>query len=43
MLGEIIGNILFLGLPMVEQLVFTGRWKKAQKVLPGGRNNNRRE
>lgn len=41
--GEILGNILFLGLPMVEELVFTGQWKQAQKFLPGGRNNNRRD
>lgn len=40
--GDILGNILYLGLPMVEELVFTGQWKKAQKLLPGGRNNNRR-
>ena len=24
---ETVENILFLGLPMVEELVFTGRWK----------------
>jgi len=40
--GDTIGNILYLGLPMVEELVFTGQWKQAQKLLPGGRNNNRR-
>lgn len=37
-----IGNILYLGIPMVEELVFTGQWRKASKLLPGGRKNNRR-
>ncbi len=41
--GGVLGNIIFLGLPMVEELVFSGNWKQAQKLLTGGRNNNRRE
>ena len=40
---DIIGNIIYLGLPMVEELVFTGQWKQAKRLLPGGRNNNRRK
>lgn len=37
-----IGNILYLGMPMVEELVFSGRWSEARNMLPGGRKNNRR-
>lgn len=29
--GSIVENVLYLGLPMVEELVFTGRWKAAKK------------
>ncbi|MEG1577185.1 MAG: DUF5685 family protein [Oscillospiraceae bacterium] len=36
--GAIIENILYLGLPMVEDLVFTGKWRAAQKNI--GRTTN---
>ncbi|MEG2454608.1 MAG: DUF5685 family protein [Oscillospiraceae bacterium] len=36
--SEILRNILYLGLPMVEDLVFTGRWREAQKTI--GRTTN---
>jgi len=29
--GGTVDNVLFLGLPLVEELVFTGRWKAAKK------------
>jgi len=29
--GGVVENILFLGLPLVEELVFTGRWKAVKK------------
>lgn len=28
----VIGNILYLGLPAIEELVFAGRWRKKQKL-----------
>ena len=29
----VVENILYLGLPMVEELVFTGRWREARKQM----------
>ncbi|MEG1395862.1 MAG: DUF5685 family protein [Oscillospiraceae bacterium] len=36
--SAILENILYLGLPMVEDLVFTGKWRAAQKNI--GRTTN---
>jgi hypothetical protein len=41
--SDTIGNILYLGMPMVEELVFSGQWSEARNMLPGGRKNNRRK
>ena len=31
--SEIVANILYLGLPLVEQAVFTGQWKEIKKII----------
>ena len=35
--SDILANILYLGLPMVEEAVFTGRWRRLKNRL-GGRH-----
>lgn len=36
--GDVVGNILYLGLPMVEESVFTGQWHELKK-----KSSNRRK
>lgn len=31
--NEVVKNVLYLGLPAVEELVFTGEWKQQQKIF----------